>query len=143
MGFKDLIGKAQELKDAATDTASGYLDEFNEALPTIRALGFSVRNVSVGMGLIPEVGASLIAAVDDVKVEKLNELIEANKEKKTLVAVLKALQAAYNIKQQFRDIPFRGVQIDMKLGLPPHIGVQFVSTTPVAEAAALLSQALT
>jgi hypothetical protein len=143
MGFKDLMGKAQELKDAAADTASGYLDEFNEALPTIRALGFSVRNVSVGMGLIPEVGATLIAAVDDVKVEQLNELIEANKEKKTLVAVLKALQAAYNIKQQFRDIPFRGVQIDMKLGLPPHIGVQFVSATPVAEAAALLSQALT
>ena len=66
----------------------------------------------------------LVASVDDMDVDKLNELVEANKERRVLAALLKALQAAYNIKKQVPDMPFEGLQVDMKLGLPPHIGVQ-------------------
>ena len=128
MGFKDLMGKAQELTGAAADGVSGYLNEFNQALPTIQALGFTVQNFSVGMGFLPEVTASLVASVDDMDVDKLNELVEANKDRRVLVALLKALQAAYNIKKQVPDMPFEGLQVDMKLGLPPHIGVQFLRT---------------
>ena len=129
MAFKDLVGKAQELTAAAADTAGKHLDKFNEALPTIQALGFSVRDVTVRMGLIPEIRATLIASADDVDVDKLDDLIEKSSEKKTLVAILKALQAAYNIRRRFPGVPFKGVEIDLKLGLPPHIGVAFVSTS--------------
>jgi hypothetical protein len=44
------------------------------------------------------------------------------------------LLAAYNIKQQIADIPFKGVEIDLTLGLPPHIGVAFVSAAPATTA---------
>ena len=142
MGFKDLVGKAQELTGAAAEGVSGYLDEFNQALPTIRGLGFTVQNFSVGMGLIPELTARLVASVDDIDVGKLNELVEANKERRMLAAVLKALQAAYNIKKQAPDIPFEGLQIDLKLGLPPHIGVQFVRTHGAGRETAALGLAV-
>ena len=137
MAFKDLMGKAQELAGVAAGAASDYLDEFNTALPTLQALGFSVRDFNVGMGLIPEVGATLVASIDNVNVSKLNELIEKNQEKKALVALLKALQAAYNIKQQVPDLQFQGIELDVKLGLPPHAGVKFLRSAPAGEAAGL------
>ena len=136
MPFKDLMGKAQELAGTANEAAGKIMDEFNEALPTMRALGFTVKDLRVGMGLLPEIGAKLIASTDTVDVKKIKELIEKNSENKTLVAALKGLQTAYNIKQEVGDLPFKGVEIDMSLGLPPHIGVAFVSNAPAATAVA-------
>ena|SRR5579864_4850896 len=126
MALKDLAGKAQELTGSASEAAGKYLDEFNEALPVMRALGLTVRDLHVAMGLLPEIGAKLIGSVDTINVAKINELIDKEKEKKTLVAVLKTLQAAYNVKDQLGDLGLKGVEIDMTLGLPPKIHVAFV-----------------
>ena len=133
MPFKDLMGKAQELAGTVNEAAGKIMDEFNEALPTMRALGFTVKDLRVGMGLLPEIGAKLIASTDTVDVKKIKELIEKNSENKTLVAALKGLQMAYNIKQEVGDLPFKGVEL---VGLPPHIGVAFVSNAPAATAVA-------
>jgi len=135
MEFKGLVGKAQELAGGATETANNMLKEFNEALPTFRALGFTVKDLRAGMGIIPEVGVKLIASADTVDSKKIKELIEKNPDNKTLVTALNGLLAAYNLKQQIADFPYKGVEIDLKLGLPPHIGVSFLSATPVAAAA--------
>jgi hypothetical protein len=127
MEFRSLVGKAQELAGAATATAGKMLDEFNEALPTIRALGFTVKDLHVGMGLLPEVGAKLVASTDNIDVKTLEELIQKNGEKKILLAALKGLLAAYNIREQVPDVPLRGVELDLLLGLPPRVSVAFVN----------------
>jgi hypothetical protein len=136
MAFKDLMSKASELTDTAAGAAGKLVDEFNEALPTFRSLGFSIKDLQVGMGLMPEIGAKLIASTDNIDVKKIKELIDKHAENKTLVAALRGLQAAYNIKQQLGDLPFKDVELDIKLGLPPHVGVAFVSSTPAATSAA-------
>jgi len=136
MGFKNLISKTTELTGAATDAAGKIVKEFNEALPTMRSLGFTISDLRVGMGLIPEISAKLIASTDTIDVNKINEVIEKHPDNKTLVGVLNALQAAYNIKQEIGDLPLKGVEIAVKLGLPPHIGVGFVSGMPVAKVVA-------
>lgn len=135
MPFKDLLGKMPELADAATETAGKYVNELNEALPTMRALGFTVKDLRVGMALIPEIGAKLIASTDTVDAKKIKELIEKHPENKTVVGMLKALLLAYNVKQQVGDLPFKGVEIDVTMGLPPRIGVSFVSSTPASSTA--------
>jgi hypothetical protein len=136
MEFKSFVGKAQELAGSAvasaTMTAGKMLDEFNEAVPTMRALGFTVRDLHVGMGLLPEVGASLVASTDTLDVKKLEELIEKHAEKKVLVTALKSLLAAYNIKRQIPDVPLKGVVLDITLGLPPRVNVGFVNNIPAA-----------
>jgi hypothetical protein len=138
MEFKNLVGKAHEMAAAAaasaTTTAGRMLDEFNEALPTMRALGFVVKDVHVGMGLLPEVGAKLVATTDSIDEKALQELIEKHAEKKLLVAALKGLYAAYNIKREIPDVPLTGVQLDMTLGLPPRVSVSFVNTVVAAAA---------
>jgi hypothetical protein len=135
LGNKDLLGRLPELAGAASETVSKFVNEFNEALPTMRALGFTVKDLRVGMALIPEIGATLVASTDTVDAKKIKELIEKHPENKTVVGMLKALLLAYNVKQQVGDLPFKGVQIDVTMGLPPHIGVSFVSSTPASSTA--------
>jgi hypothetical protein len=137
MELKGLVGKAQEFAGAATETANSMMKEFNEALPTLRALGFTIKDLRAGMGIIPEVGVKLVASADTVDSKKIKELIEKNPANKTLVTALNGLLAAYNLKQQIGDFPYKGVEIDLKLGLPPHIGVSFLSATPVAAVGAI------
>jgi hypothetical protein len=136
MELKTLVSKAQGMATSATAavtaTAGKMLDEFNEAMPTMRALGFTVRDVHVGMGLLPEVGAKLVASTDDIDEEKLAELIEKHAEKKLLIAALKGLYAAYNIKRELPDVPLNGVQLDLTLGLPPRISVSFINNSAAA-----------
>ena len=132
MPFKDLMGKAKEITGAATEAATNLVDEFNEALPTIRALGFTVKDLRVGMGLVPEIGAKLIASADTIDVKKIKELIEKHPENKTLIGALKGLELAYNVRQEVGELPLKGVEIDVTLGLPPHVGVAFVGSPSAA-----------
>ena len=132
MAFKDLAIKAKDLAGAATEAAGNVVDEFNDALPTLRALGFTLKDLRVGAGLLPEIGAKLVASTDTIDVAKIKALIEKHPDNKTLVGALKALELAFNIRQQIGDFPFKGVEIDLTLGLPPHIGVAFVSSAPAA-----------
>lgn len=136
MGLKDLMGKAEQLTEAATGAADKLLDEFNEALPSMRALGFTVKDLKVGMGLVPEIEAKLVASADTVDPKKIKDLMDKNPDNRTLATALKALVAAYNLKQMVGSIPFKGVELDMKLGIPPHIGIGFVSATPAEQATA-------
>jgi hypothetical protein len=147
MAFGNLIDKAKDLSSAAADkakdmtsaaadTAGKFLDEFNEALPTMRALGFTIRDFRMSMGLIPEASAKLIASVDAINVSRLDELIAHHRDKKLLVAFLKALQAAYHVKEQLGEASFKSVEMDVTLALPPHISVGFGNSTPATAATA-------
>jgi len=126
MAFKDLMDKAKGVANNATEAAGKLVDEFNEALPTMRALGFTIKDLRVGTGLVPEIGEKLIASTETIDVKKVKELIDKHAENKTLVGALKTLELAFNIRQQIGDFSFKDVQIDVTLGLPPHIGVAFV-----------------
>lgn len=138
MDFKAFGDKAKGMVESAatsaTTTATKMLDEFNEALPTMRALGFVVKDLHVGMGLLPEVGAKLVATTDSIDEKKLKELIDKNAEKKLLVTALKGLYAAYNIKREIPDIPLKGVQLDLTMTLPPRVSVSFVNEIVAATA---------
>ena len=75
MGLNDMLGKARELTNSASELVIKLLDEFNAALPTMKALGFSVEDLQVGMGLLPEVHAKLVAAADKVDVKAIDGMI--------------------------------------------------------------------
>lgn len=131
MDFKAIGDRARGMAEgaaaSATATANKMLDEFNEALPTMRALGFVVKDLHVGMGLLPEVGAKLVATTDSIDEKRLQELIEKHAEKKLLVTALKGLYAAYNIKREIPGVPLKGVQLDLTMTLPPRVSVSFVN----------------
>jgi hypothetical protein len=106
--------------------AGTLLDEFNEVLPTVHALGLQVRDLNVAMGVPPEIGAKLIGEVEHIDTAKLQELIQANPQNKTLLVLLKGLQTAYHLKDQLHDLHFKGVEVDIRLGLSPKLNVAFL-----------------
>ncbi len=126
MGLKDLVSKAQEVAGTVGDTADRLLDELNEMLPILRGLGFTVRDLRVNMGLTPEASARLIASTDTIDVKVVQDLIERNAGKKLIVTTLKGLLAAYHIRRQVPDLPVKGIELDITLGLSPHVNVGFL-----------------
>ena len=132
MDFNGVLSKTRDIAGSASDTVGKLLDDFNAALPTMRALGFTVEDIQVAMGLLPEVNARLVATAANIDVNALDEMIKKRSEQKTLVAVLKALQTAYNLRDQLGDFGLKGVVVDLTLGLPPKVGIGFVKTVGVA-----------
>src|SRR5258706_2231910 len=62
---------SDKLKDISTNVSTAtsekiheWVDEFNKAVPYMKALGFTVKTFSIGVGLIPELNATLVGAVD-------------------------------------------------------------------------------
>jgi hypothetical protein len=141
MDFNNVLEKTKRLTDTASDAVSKLLDEFNAALPTMKALGFSVEDIQVSMGLLPEVHVKLVAAADKVDVKALDGIIEKKSEQKTLVAVLKALQTAYNVRDQLGDLGLMGVEIDVTLGLPPKVSIGFMKKAAVPAQALAMATA--
>lgn len=130
MELGNFRARLEGLTGSASETVGRFLDEFNAALPTMRALGFSVHDIHVKMGLLPEVSARLLASADDVDVKALDGMIEKKSGEKTLVAVLKALQTAYNVRDQLGDLGLKTVAIDVVLGIPPSVSIGFEKGRP-------------
>jgi hypothetical protein len=128
--IKDKGGKLKDISggtaDAALEKVNHLLDEFNKAIPTIKALGFSVNNFHVGMGAIPEIEAKITGSVDAIDAEKIQELIQNNQDKQILITILQGLQTASHAKEQLGELAFKGVEVDIKLGLPPKISISFM-----------------
>jgi hypothetical protein len=120
-----LMNKVDGLTGAVLGGASKFLDEFNDALPTMRALGFTVKDFRMSMGLPPDINTKLIASLDTVNVGRINELIAQHKDQQFVVTLLKALQAAYHVKEQLGDSSFKSVEMDITLGLSPRVSVGF------------------
>ena len=131
MDFNNLLNKVTETANSvghiATDTAEKVLTELNEAIPTIHALGLDVRDLHVDLGIPPEVSMKLVGRVENINVALLRTLMEQNKDKKTLVTMLKTLEMAYNFKSQLKDLHLAGIEIDLKIGLMPKVHVGFVN----------------
>ena len=125
-GMKGKVGeKTAGVKDAALDKIGESLDEFNEAIPAIKALGFAVTDLNVGIGPMPEISAKLTGSIDSIEEEKIKELIGSNQDNKFLVTVLKGLQTASNVQNKLGDLGFKGVEAEVKLA-PPGIKVGFL-----------------
>ena len=132
MDFNGMLNKTRDLAGSASDTVGKLLDDFNAALPAMRALGFTVEDIQVAMGLLPEVNAKLVAAAANIDVKALDEMIAKRGDQKTLVAVLKALQTAYNLRDRLGDFGLKGVVVDLTLGLPPKVGIGFVKAVGIS-----------
>ena len=128
----------EKLKTEAAGAVAGkaldVLREFNETIPTIKALGLSVSHISFGMGIVPEIGATLIGSVEALDQQKIKELIEHHQENKLLIAILEALRTASNFKDQLSELGVRGIKADVKLGIPPKIEVGLLSKTVPVDA---------
>ena len=123
---------AEKVAGAALQKGQDLMRELNDTIPTLKALGFSVSNVRFGMGIVPEIGATLTGSVDTLDPQKLKELIERHRENKTVATILEALRTAANLKDELSAVGFKGVKTDVKVGLPPKAEVTLLTAEPSA-----------
>jgi hypothetical protein len=114
--------KAQIAGLAATK-AQKVLKDFNEMIPTLRGLGLGLTDVSVRLGLPPEITAALTGCVDDLDADVIKELQQTKKHNRTVVLILEALLTVTNFKSQLSSLGFHGLRVDMTLGLFPGVRV--------------------
>ncbi len=133
MAFEKFMEKVESFKGisdrgsgAAMEKINRLLDEFNEAVPDIKSLGFSVHNFRIDMGAIPEINTKITGSIDAMDPVKIHEMAENNHEKKILVSILKGLETASHAKDKLGSLGFKGVEADIKLGLPPKISIDFI-----------------
>ena len=118
--------KMSDLMGDAAGVLEKMLDDFNKAIPTIKGLGFSIKDIKAEIEVPPKVKTTLTASVEAMDAKKIQELIDDHSDKKFLVFVLKGLLAASHIKEQLNDLDFKGVEAKIKLGVIPSISVNFM-----------------
>ena len=115
------------LASQSLEKAHDVIREFNDMVPKIKAIGLSVENVGIKMGLPPEITARLVgsaAALDEKEIEKL---AKENAGNKILGAILDSLRTAALFKEQLQSVGFKGVAIDVKLGLLPSVEISLLN----------------
>src|ERR1051325_96530 len=112
--------KSQAAK-IAVQKGQRVLTEFNDLVPTLRGLGLNISDVSLKVGVPPEVSASLIGSVDALDQDVIKELIARNPDNQTVKIVLEGLLTASNFRGQLVDLGFRGLRLDVRLGMFPSV----------------------
>jgi hypothetical protein len=121
--LKDLTNGVEEIARHANQT----VDQFNDMVPLLEGLGLSVTNVRLGMGLLPEVDATVSGSVEAIEPDKIKKLIEQHRDHTLLVTLLEALRTAGAFKERLSALALKGVVADVHVGLPPKVSVSFVS----------------
>src|SRR5687768_10691430 len=101
----------QVFTNIAITKGQQVLREFNDLIPTLRALGLGFNDVSLKLGLPPEISATLTGSVDVLDRESIREVMDKHKENKTLTVILEALVTASNFKEQLTGLGFRGLAL--------------------------------
>jgi hypothetical protein len=113
---------------ALSDKVQHLISDFNAAIPTMKALGFSVSSFTIGVGLFPEIDATLKGSVKALDLNEIQKMIESKADNKSLKAILEALHTAAKFKEQLTEMGIQGVEIDIKLGLPPLVSINLLAS---------------
>lgn len=105
----------------AVDKGQRVLKEFNELIPTLRGLGLGLTDVSLKLGMPPEISACLTGSVDGLDPDTIKMLKDAHKGNQTVAIVLEGLLTASNFREQLVDLGFRGLKLDIRLGMFPSV----------------------
>jgi hypothetical protein len=123
MEFGSLIKK---FTDASSDKIAGILEEYRRAISMLEVFGLRVGKLRVTAGLLPEVSTTIVGSMDFIQPDRVRQMIDANQDKKILVAVLSALLTARSIRETVELQELKSVVIDIVLGVPPKITVELV-----------------
>lgn len=119
-----VAAKAGELRDATYAKLGETLDDFNAALPVVRAAGYTLSDVTIAVGLPPTVTATFDAS-SDISAEHVEQLLAAHADKKLTVLLVRALFQAWQLQRRIDIAGLRPKGLSVELGLVPAVTVKF------------------
>lgn len=124
-GWKDVLAdKVAEVKGAAFENVRGMVDDLNAYLPALGEAGYTLKEVSVEVGITPKVVA-MFAARPDITQESVDAVIAEHAEAKVVVTILRALYAAYRMQNGINIAGMKPLGIALEIGVTPAVAVKF------------------
>ena len=138
--FKDMVTSASPLevvKDVLSaaptiEKAEQMLRSFNETIPTLKALGLAVSDMSFKMGIPPEIAATLVGSVESLDTTAITAVKERHRDNQAVAVILEALILASNFKSQLSSLGFAGIRLDVRLGIFPSVQVGLLTSVGLA-----------
>jgi hypothetical protein len=121
---KDGIASNEKLAGLFDEKINLLLTEYSQAVATLQALGMEVGKIRVEMGLLPQVSTTIRGSINDLDPVKIQQLLDANPEKKLLNAILSALLTLARIREVVDLKSSKDVVVDVTLGVPPKVSAE-------------------
>ena len=121
---KGSVEAAADLGGIALQKVNELLDEYKRVIAVLQTYGLTVGTFEVGTGLIPEIHTSITGSVAALQEDAIKKEITAHAGQALLVSVLDALLKAKGLYNRV-GLTFGSVTTDIKITIPPSIGVRF------------------
>ena len=121
---KDTVEAVADVSTAALEKVNELLDEYKRAVAVLQTYGFTVGTFEVKTGLLPAVSTSVTGSVAALQEGAIKKAITAHQEQVLVVSVLDALLKAKELYDRV-GLTFASVTAEVKITLPPSIGVRF------------------
>lgn len=127
---KDSVGTAKDaaggMGTASMDKVNEWLDEFNSAMILLDEFGFKVDKFSVGSGLVPAITTSIVGSLSSIDTDAVDKAIAEHEGRTIVVTLMKSVRTAKQVRERVSSLPFSDVRIDVTLGWPPDISLDFI-----------------
>jgi hypothetical protein len=121
---KSSVEVVADLGAVALQKVNELLDEYKRAVAVLQTYGFTVGTFEVGTGFPPGVSTSVTGSVAALQEDAIKTVITAHQGQVLLVSLLDALLKAKGLYDRV-GLTFGSVTADIKITLPPSIGVKF------------------
>jgi hypothetical protein len=118
-----VMDKASELNDAAKEKIMSTIDEWVEILPKIQALGFEMTSFGVSMSISPVLMAELKGNTSDFTTDRIAQLLEENKDVKTVKFFLNVIKTTLALHQKTKAPTKEVLIVKIEVKLSPEIKV--------------------
>lgn len=118
-----VMDKASELNDAAKEKIMSTIDEWVEILPKIQALGFEMTSFGVAMSISPVLMAELKGNTSDFTTDRIAQLLEENKDVKTVKFFLNVIKTTLALHQKTKAPTKEVLIVKIEVKLSPEIKV--------------------
>lgn len=117
--WEELI-QSKRWEDIIKNKLKEWLDEYKKTTAVLETFGFTVKTVTLKMGMPPEIHSSFLGSMEAIREERLRKMIEEHKAETLLVSLLKALIVTRWIWEHVEPKK-KSVTLDVTLGVSPKV----------------------
>lgn len=126
--FDEMQEQTTNLTTIAKEKINQVIEEYKRFLPYAEQLGLKVQSFNIEAGVLPKIEMSLRGSIDSIEVEAIEKIKSENQNNQLICAVFNGILLAKQwndlLSSVYIDI-FKDIIVDIKLGIPPTVGIRF------------------
>ena len=111
------------LSDTAKEKTYAVIDDRLKILPPLQEYGLVITSFGLELSLNPSLEVELKGKVSDFTDEKIEEILQENKNNRELSSVISAIKATLGFYKKAGDLPAKPLFVKLNIGVPPRVQV--------------------